>query len=112
MPASRYARRSQRQPLPTRARRFIAPPFRQSFYGMDEQWSATYQNRCQTPVQDRHPLSAIGTIELGDTYRRYSQHSYAAYFAEVLVDMNTAEVRARRMLGVFYAGRILNPKTA
>jgi xanthine dehydrogenase YagR molybdenum-binding subunit len=57
-------------------------------------------------------LSAIGTIEPGDTHRRYSQHSYAAYFAEVLVDMNTAEVRARRMLGVFDAGRILNPKTA
>jgi xanthine dehydrogenase YagR molybdenum-binding subunit len=57
-------------------------------------------------------LSAIGMIEPGETYRRYSQHSYAAYFTEVLVDMNTAEVRARRMLGVFDAGRILNPKTA
>ncbi len=57
-------------------------------------------------------LSAIGTIEPGDTYRRYSQYSYAAYFAEVQVDMDTAEVRARRMLGVFDAGRILNAKTA
>ena len=57
-------------------------------------------------------LSAIGTIEPGDTYRRYSQFSYAAYFAEVQVDMDTAEVRARRMLGVFDAGRILNAKTA
>jgi len=28
------------------------------------------------------------------------------------VDMDTAEVRARRMLGVFDAGRILNAKTA
>jgi xanthine dehydrogenase YagR molybdenum-binding subunit len=57
-------------------------------------------------------LSAVGTIEPGDTYRRYSQHSYAAYFAEVQVDMDTAEVRARRMLGVFDAGRILNARTA
>jgi xanthine dehydrogenase YagR molybdenum-binding subunit len=57
-------------------------------------------------------LSARGTIEPGDTYRRYSQHSYAAYFAEVQVDMDTAEIRVRRMLGVFDAGRILNAKTA
>jgi xanthine dehydrogenase YagR molybdenum-binding subunit len=57
-------------------------------------------------------LSAFGTIEPGDTYRRYSQHSYAAFFAEVRVDMDTAEVRARRIMGVFDAGRILNARTA
>jgi xanthine dehydrogenase YagR molybdenum-binding subunit len=57
-------------------------------------------------------LHANGTIEPGDTYRRYSQNSYAAYFAEVQVDMDTAEVRVRRMLGVFDAGRILNARTA
>jgi xanthine dehydrogenase YagR molybdenum-binding subunit len=57
-------------------------------------------------------LHANGTIAPGDTYRRYSQNSYAAYFAEVQVDMDTAEVRARRMLGVFDAGRILNARTA
>jgi xanthine dehydrogenase YagR molybdenum-binding subunit len=42
----------------------------------------------------------------------YSIHSYAAHFAEVGVDADTGEVRLRRMLGVFSAGRILNPKTA
>jgi xanthine dehydrogenase YagR molybdenum-binding subunit len=57
-------------------------------------------------------LTAIGTIEPGDTYRRYAQFSFAAYFAEVQVDMDTAEVRARRMLGVFDVGRVLNAKTA
>jgi xanthine dehydrogenase YagR molybdenum-binding subunit len=57
-------------------------------------------------------LTATGTIEPGDTYHRYSQHSYAAYFAEVQVDIDTAEIRALRMLGVFDAGRILNAKTA
>jgi xanthine dehydrogenase YagR molybdenum-binding subunit len=57
-------------------------------------------------------LHANGNIAPGDTYRRYSQNSYAAYFAEVQVDMDTAEVRARRMLGVFDAGRILNARTA
>jgi xanthine dehydrogenase YagR molybdenum-binding subunit len=57
-------------------------------------------------------LHANGTITPGDTYRRYSQNAYAAYFAEVQVDMDTAEVRARRMLGVFDVGRILNARTA
>jgi xanthine dehydrogenase YagR molybdenum-binding subunit len=57
-------------------------------------------------------LSAVGTIEPGETYQRYSQFSFAAYFAEVQVDMDTAEIRARRMLGVFDVGRALNARTA
>jgi xanthine dehydrogenase YagR molybdenum-binding subunit len=45
-------------------------------------------------------------------YKAYSIHSYAAYFAEVGVDADTAEIRLRRMLGVFAVGRVLNAKTA
>lgn len=45
-------------------------------------------------------------------YRNYSQHTYGASFAEVAVSVTTGEVRLRRMLGVFTAGRIINPKTA
>jgi xanthine dehydrogenase YagR molybdenum-binding subunit len=44
--------------------------------------------------------------------QKYSQQSYGAQFAEVAVDADTGEVRLRRMLGVFTAGRILNAKTA
>ncbi|EFE65432.1 oxidoreductase [Streptomyces viridosporus ATCC 14672] len=39
-------------------------------------------------------------------------HSFGAQFAEVAVDVTTGEVRVRRMLGVFAAGRIVNPLTA
>ncbi|MFB7507406.1 xanthine dehydrogenase family protein molybdopterin-binding subunit [Streptomyces broussonetiae] len=39
-------------------------------------------------------------------------HSYGAQFAEVAVDTSTGEVRVRRMLGIFSAGRIVNPLTA
>lgn len=42
----------------------------------------------------------------------YSQACHGAHFCEVGVDRYTGEVRVRRMLGVFAAGRILNPKTA
>ena len=45
-------------------------------------------------------------------YRTHSIHTYGAQFVEVGVDADTAEIRVRRMLGVFAAGRILNAKTA
>lgn len=44
--------------------------------------------------------------------RNWSQHTYGAHFCEVGVDADTGEVRVRRMLGVFGAGRIINWKTA
>ncbi|MEU1071501.1 MULTISPECIES: xanthine dehydrogenase family protein molybdopterin-binding subunit [unclassified Streptomyces] len=40
------------------------------------------------------------------------RHSFGAQFAEVAVDPATGEVRVRRMLGIFAAGRIVNPLTA
>jgi xanthine dehydrogenase YagR molybdenum-binding subunit len=57
-------------------------------------------------------LDADGEIRPGRTLRDFSQQSYGAHFAEVGVDADTGEVRLRRMLGVFAAGRILNEKTA
>ncbi|MBO1332257.1 xanthine dehydrogenase family protein molybdopterin-binding subunit [Streptomyces sp. VRA16 Mangrove soil] len=40
------------------------------------------------------------------------RHSFGAQFAEVAVDVATGEVRVRRLLGIFAAGRIVNPLTA
>jgi xanthine dehydrogenase YagR molybdenum-binding subunit len=40
------------------------------------------------------------------------RHAHGAQFAEVAVDPATGEVRVRRMLGIFAAGRIVNPLTA
>ncbi|SCE03431.1 xanthine dehydrogenase family protein molybdopterin-binding subunit [Streptomyces sp. PpalLS-921] len=42
----------------------------------------------------------------------FARHAFGAHFAEVAVDTLTGEVRVRRMLGVFAAGRILNARTA
>ena len=41
-----------------------------------------------------------------------SRHAYGAQFVEVWVDMDTGELRVPRMVGVFAAGRIVNPRTA
>jgi xanthine dehydrogenase YagR molybdenum-binding subunit len=57
-------------------------------------------------------IEAKGSIRPGAMTKKYSQQSYGAQFAEVAVDADTGEVRLRRMLGVFTAGRILNAKTA
>ncbi|GAA6622690.1 xanthine dehydrogenase family protein molybdopterin-binding subunit [Scytonema sp. NUACC26] len=43
---------------------------------------------------------------------KYSMHSFGAQFAQVRVDPDLGEVRVSHFLGVFGAGRILNPKTA
>ncbi|MBS0220851.1 MAG: xanthine dehydrogenase family protein molybdopterin-binding subunit [Proteobacteria bacterium] len=57
-------------------------------------------------------LQAEGQSEPGSEYENFSQYSYGAHFAEVAVDSVTGEIRLRRMLGIFDAGRILNAKTA
>jgi xanthine dehydrogenase YagR molybdenum-binding subunit len=57
-------------------------------------------------------MDADGEIRPGRNNEDFSQQSYGAHFAEVGVDADTGEVRVRRMLGVFTAGRVLNAKTA
>jgi xanthine dehydrogenase YagR molybdenum-binding subunit len=68
-------------------------------------------------VQRHFPegIDAIGKTLASDddpNYQSHSQFTYGASFAEVGVDRFTGEVRLRRMLGVFSAGRIINPMTA
>jgi xanthine dehydrogenase YagR molybdenum-binding subunit len=41
-----------------------------------------------------------------------SRHAFGAQFAQVWVDTDTGELRVPRMVGVFAAGRIVNPRTA
>ena len=61
---------------------------------------------------DGKPLEAKGHAKPSDEGEKHSQASHGAHFVEVAVNATTGEVRVRRMLGVFEAGRILNPKTA
>lgn len=64
---------------------------------------------------DRPGLVAQGAVvgmAENPNYQKFSQHGFGAHFAEVGVDMDTGEIRLRRMLGVFAVGNLLNPKTA
>ncbi|MFJ6750059.1 xanthine dehydrogenase family protein molybdopterin-binding subunit [Streptomyces sp. NPDC091266] len=64
------------------------------------------------------PLPAGGVTVAADTREEtaeespYARHSFGATFAEVQVDTVTGEVRLRRLLGMYAAGRILNSRTA
>ena len=42
----------------------------------------------------------------------FARHAFGAQFVEARVDVDTGEVRVPRMVGVFAAGRIVNPTTA
>jgi xanthine dehydrogenase YagR molybdenum-binding subunit len=57
-------------------------------------------------------IEAEGEIKPGTLEDSYTQAGYGAHFAEVGVDIDTGEIRVRRMLAVLAAGRILNLKTA
>jgi len=57
-------------------------------------------------------LSAGGAFETNPEAQQFSMHAFGAQFAEVRVHVTTGEVRVPRLLGVFAAGRIINPKMA
>ncbi len=63
-------------------------------------------------ILDGADLVGEGHAVPGDAQKKVRQATYGSYFAEVAVNAVTGETRLRRMLGVFAAGRILNPKTA
>jgi xanthine dehydrogenase YagR molybdenum-binding subunit len=42
----------------------------------------------------------------------HASYAFGAQFAEARVNADTGEVRVPRLLGVFAAGRIINPRTA
>jgi xanthine dehydrogenase YagR molybdenum-binding subunit len=61
---------------------------------------------------DLSHLETPGGYTPGDEVERFSTHAYGAVFAQVAVDESLGLVRIRRVLGVYDAGRIINPKLA
>ncbi len=59
------------------------------------------------------PIEASGESKLSDDVKKkYALHSFGAVFVEVEVDEPLAQIRVRRVVGTYGAGRILNAKTA
>ncbi|MFD5074616.1 xanthine dehydrogenase family protein molybdopterin-binding subunit [Streptomyces sp. NPDC058371] len=64
------------------------------------------------PLPDRGIEASADTAGSADAESSFARHAFGAHFAEVGVDTVTGEVRVRRLLGVYAAGRILNARTA
>jgi xanthine dehydrogenase YagR molybdenum-binding subunit len=89
----------------------------QALRGKVETAAGRGYNDIRAAVREHFPdgVEATGaTVDMKDdaNYDNYSQYTYGATFTEIGVDAYTAEVRVRRMLGVFACGRIVNAKTA
>ncbi len=55
---------------------------------------------------------ADGSVEDNPAAERFAMYAFGAQFAEVRVNRDTGEIRVPRLLGMFAAGRIINPRTA
>jgi xanthine dehydrogenase YagR molybdenum-binding subunit len=69
-------------------------------------------------LQEEHGVIPAGGLEAtgeggeNPEAQRLAMYAFGAQFAEVRVNRDSGEVRVPRLLGVFAAGRIINPKTA
>ncbi|SES41661.1 xanthine dehydrogenase family protein molybdopterin-binding subunit [Actinokineospora terrae] len=70
----------------------------------------TFRDKFGTDPNDGD--EAEGTHDQGPFNEQYATYAFGAQFAEVRVHADTAEIRVPRLLGVFAAGRIINPRTA
>ncbi|WP_417691670.1 xanthine dehydrogenase family protein molybdopterin-binding subunit [Roseibium sp.] len=61
---------------------------------------------------DDGALTVKGAVDPSEFDHGEEEYSYGALFSEVEVDVDSGEIRVRRLLGAFDAGRILNEKTA
>jgi xanthine dehydrogenase YagR molybdenum-binding subunit len=74
-------------------------------------WGSAVAAACAALLKDGTHGSADTTNDVAED-SGWARHSFGAQFAEVLVDPLTGEVRVPRLLGVFAAGRIINPVLA
>ncbi|MBX5461802.1 MAG: xanthine dehydrogenase family protein molybdopterin-binding subunit [Steroidobacteraceae bacterium] len=70
------------------------------------------QERAHSGAIAGSEIVATETSQPGDATKRYSMHAFGAVFAEVMVDVDLGIVRLAHMVGVYAAGRIVNPRLA
>ncbi len=75
-------------------------------------WGSAVHGVCRRLVEEGGEEASYDTREELDALEDYARFAFGAQFSEVAVDIDSGEVRVHRHLGVFAAGRILNPRTA
>ena len=75
-------------------------------------WGSAVVKACEDLLKNGGTEGAADTSEDIEADFEFARHAFGAQFAEVRVDMDTGEVRAARLLGVFAAGRIIDETLA
>ncbi|MET9861023.1 xanthine dehydrogenase family protein molybdopterin-binding subunit [Streptomyces smyrnaeus] len=75
-------------------------------------WGWAVHKACRELRESGGSIVTVDTTTEVQAQEEYARHAFGAVFAEVSADAFTGEVRVRRLLGVFAAGRILNARTA
>ncbi|GAA5016907.1 xanthine dehydrogenase family protein molybdopterin-binding subunit [Terrabacter aeriphilus] len=80
-------------------------------------WGSAIVEAARTFRKEHGASPGVGDVSTGSpadnpAMDTHSLHSFGAQFVELGVNVWTGEPRLRRMLGVFSAGRIINPTTA
>jgi xanthine dehydrogenase YagR molybdenum-binding subunit len=75
-------------------------------------WTWAIVNACRELGPSPAPGDSATASSRDDirAQRRLARYAFGAQFAEVGVDLDTGEVRVRRLLGVFGIGRVINPR--
>ena len=75
-------------------------------------WGSAVVLACENLLKSENGEGSADTADDVAGDQGWARHSFGAQFAEVLVDAGTGEVRVPRLLGVFAAGRIIDPVLA
>jgi xanthine dehydrogenase YagR molybdenum-binding subunit len=75
-------------------------------------WGSAVHKACRQLLESGHDELRVDTADEIEAQEPYSRHAFGAQFVEVRVNAETGEIRVPRVLGVFAAGTIVNPKTA
>jgi xanthine dehydrogenase YagR molybdenum-binding subunit len=75
-------------------------------------WGSAVVKACEDLLKNEGAVGRGDTAEDVEADSDFARHAFGAQFAEVRVDAGTGEVRVPRLLGVFAAGRIIDPALA
>ena len=74
-------------------------------------WGSAVVKACEDLLKSSSGEGSADTADVAAD-QDWARHSFGAQFAEVRVDAVTGEVRVPRLLGVFAAGRVIDPALA
>jgi xanthine dehydrogenase YagR molybdenum-binding subunit len=75
-------------------------------------WGSAVHEACRALREQGGGEATADTTEAVKALEPYARHAFGAQFAQAHDDVGAGESRVTRLLGVFAAGRIVNPRTA